>query len=146
MFQAILKTYFVPKYSESFFNSESSVPEFSHRVEYSLATKFINNKIFIFLKKFLMRIHFLRDREQMIEGQKESETQNLKQAAGSVVSAQSPVAQTHKLWDHDPSWVRHLTNWATKCPNNKIFLNTASYYCLQDFFFQIWWHSFCKIW
>ena len=50
---------------------------------------------FIFI--FLMFI-FERHRAQVEEGQRERETQNLKQASGSELSAQSPAqAQTHEM-------------------------------------------------
>ena len=44
----------------------------------------------------------MRERERVWEGQRERETQNLKQASGSELSAQSPVegsnSQTARLW------------------------------------------------
>ena len=43
----------------------------------------------IFLKNFNVHLLFLRDRVRMGEGQRERETQNLKQAPGSELRAQS---------------------------------------------------------
>ena len=45
-----------------------------------------------------------RDRAQVGEGQREGDTQNLKQAPGSELSARSPTqAPTHEPGDHDLS-------------------------------------------
>ena len=51
------------------------------------------------------------------EQQRKREKQNLKQAPGSELSAQSLVwAQTHKPWDHDLAKVGRLTYWTTQVP------------------------------
>ena len=64
----------------------------------------------ILFKKFLMFIYYWeteRDRAWTWEGQREEETQNLKQAPGSELSAQSPMrrsnSQTARLWPEPKS-------------------------------------------
>ena len=69
------------------------------------------NKTIVFKKKFfLMFIYFWEtERARAGEGKRETETQILKQAPGSELSAQSPTwAWTHEPWDHDPSQSRTL--------------------------------------
>ena len=80
-----------------------------------------NRILFFYLKNiFLTFIYFWetdRDRAGVGEGQRENETQNLKQAPGSELSAQSPMwgsnSQTEIM-----TWaeVGCLTNWATQVP------------------------------
>ena len=76
------------------------------------------NAIFLLFEKFCFNVYlfFLREREResMSGGGAERETQNLKQAPGSELSAQSPTQgsdpQTarswHKMWDHGLSQSR----------------------------------------
>ena len=72
---------------------------------------------FLFFFNFFNVYSFLRDREWMGEGQRERETQNMKQAPGSEMSAQSPTwgsnSQTEIM-----TWaeVGCLTSWATQAP------------------------------
>ena len=52
-----------------------------------------------------------RDRMQVVEEQRERETQNPKQAPGSELPAQSPTRGSNShSWDHDLSWSR-TPNW-----------------------------------
>ena len=60
----------------------------------------------------------------MGEGQRDRETQKLKQAPGSELSAQSPNAWL-KLSDHEiMTWaeVGRLTDWATQVPLQELYL------------------------
>ena len=66
---------------------------------------------YLFFLSFFKVYLFLRERKKARagEGQTERETQNLKQATGSVLRCQHRAwcgAQTYKLWDHDLSWSR----------------------------------------
>ena len=69
---------------------------------------------------FLFIFETERDRAWAGEGQREGETQNLKQAPGSELSAQSldvglkPTSCEIMTWAE----VRRLTNWATQAPQN----------------------------
>ena len=67
--------------------------------------------IFLKLKKFLNTFIFERDIAWAGEGQRENETQNLKQAPGSKLSAQSPMWGLHSwtAWSLPEAEVGHLT-------------------------------------
>ena len=57
------------------------------------------------------------------EGQRESETQNPKQAPGSELSAQSPTRGLNPLAVEIVAWaeVGRLTDWATQAPQQPCF-------------------------
>ena len=64
-----------------------------------------------------------RDRVWAGEGQRERETQNLKQSPGSELSAQSPTrGWTHPPWDQDLREVGRSTDWATQAPQESLVL------------------------
>ena len=64
-----------------------------------------------------------RNRAQAGEGQRKRETQNPKQASGSELSAQSLMARTQELGDHDLSWSRTLNQLShAGTPGPKFFL------------------------
>ena len=89
-------------------------------------------RILLFLKILLTFIHFWeteRDRVQAGEGQRERETQNLKEAPGSELSAQSPTrgsnSRTARSW---PGWSRplnRLSHPGTPYPAFKYYENKA---------------------
>ena len=85
--------------------------------EYSKSYKFFFNVYFHFWE---------RDRAWVGEGQRERETQNLKQAPGSELSAQSPTQGSNsRTWDHDLS--RSLTlNWLSH-PGAPVILKTPGF-------------------
>ena len=78
--------------------------------------------LFFFCQKnyFLMFIFERKTWHEWGEGQRERETQNLKQAPGSELSAQSPMwgsnPPTVRSWPKPKSRVRCLTDWATQAP------------------------------
>ena len=58
---------------------------------------------------FLFIFQTERDRERVREGQRERDTQNLKQASGSELAAQNPMqGWTQEPWDHDLTRSRKL--------------------------------------
>ena len=64
--------------------------------------------VYLLKKNFFFNVYFIfeRDRAWVWEGQRERETQNLKQAPGSQLSAQSPDTELKPTnwWDYDLSW------------------------------------------
>ena len=75
---------------------------------------------------FLREIETETEHEQGRGREKERETQTPKQAAGSELSAQSPMgARTHKQWDRDLSRSQTL-NWLSHPGAPRTHLNHCS--------------------
>ena len=88
------------------------------------------NALSFYIKKNCFNIYFWkRERESMNAGGTEKETQNLKQAPGSELSAQSPMQGSNpravrELWDHELSRSQML-NWLSH-PGAPVSLNFYS--------------------